>query len=189
MLNFPKVAITVLAIGLSSAAFAQDAEPAVDPTLSTGEDLKAPAAEPEVRTEVFGDWTVNCQDVDGTENCQMYQLLKNGEFPIVEVNLFNVDNGSQVFAGGSIVVPLDTLLTAQLTIAVDDDLAKRYPYAFCTQTGCVSRVGLTEADITAYKKGNAATVSIVPVAAPDQKVEVAMSLKGFTKAFDALKAK
>ena len=87
-------------------------------------------------------------------------------------------------AGATILVPLETLLPAQLTIAVDGENAQRYPFAFCNQVGCVSRLGLTAEDIEALKTGNSASIVIVPAAAPDQVVTVTMSLKGFTSAFD-----
>ena len=88
-------------------------------------------------------------------------------------------------AGATIVVPLETMLTAQLTVAVDGANAKRYPFAFCNQIGCFSRIGLSQEDIEGYKAGTTADMIIVPAAAPDQIVKVNMSLSGFTKAFDS----
>jgi invasion protein IalB len=51
--------------------------------------------------------------------------------------------------------------------------------------GCYARIGFTAEDITRYKAGKEAVISIVPVVAPDQRVSVTMSLRGFTAAFDA----
>lgn len=179
--TFKKLALAT-AFVLPTATFAQDQAPAPATDLAQGQ----PVA-PEVTTETFGDWTVNCQEVDGQERCEMNQLLLNADnSPAIEVSLFRVAGQPQVFAGGTVVAPLGTLLTSQLTIAIDDALGKRYPFAFCLPDGCVSRVGLTEEDVNGYKKGAAATVSLSSVRAPDQVFNFNMSLTGFTAAFDRL---
>ena len=81
-------------------------------------------------------------------------------------------------------MPLETLLTQKLTIAVDGGQAKRYDFSFCTQVGCYARVGFTADDVSRFKAGSAAKITIVPALAPDQKVELDMSLSGFTAAFE-----
>ena len=115
----------------------------------------------------------------------MYQLLKdeNGG-DVAEVSVFRLQNGGQVVAGGTFVVPLETLLTQKLSISVDGGQAKRYDFSFCTQVGCYARVGFTADDVARFKAGSAATVAIVPALAPDQRVELEMSLSGFTAGFD-----
>lgn len=171
---------------------AQDTAPAT-PELSTGEDVSAapapsetPAA-PEVRTEKIGDWTLNCQALEAGERCQITQvLLDQSETPVVEVNFFPVTDSNGVQAGGSIMAPLETLLTAQMTISVDESSSKRYPFAYCVQQGCIARVGLTPEDVASYKAGVKAFVSIVPAIAADQVVKLEMSLTGFTKAYEAM---
>jgi invasion protein IalB len=106
--------------------------------------------------------------------------------PIAEVSLFRIENGGQAKAGATIVVPLETLLTAQLTVAVDGGGGKRYNYSFCNPIGCVAQIGFTQADVNAFKRGNKAIVTIVPAPAPDQKIELELSLKGFTAGYDAV---
>jgi invasion protein IalB len=157
-----------------------------DQGLAIGEPV---ATEPKITTETVGDWTIRCRAETGTEQCELYQVLKdqNGN-PVIEVFLFPLKEQGAAVAGGSIIVPLETLLTSQLNLAVDDSLPKRYPFAFCHSVGCVSRVGLTQDDIDAFKKGSVAKLSIVPAAAPDQVVSLNMSLSGFTKAFNQIAA-
>ncbi|MGY9050076.1 MAG: invasion associated locus B family protein, partial [Rhodobacterales bacterium] len=101
-------------------------------------------------------------------------------------SLFKVDGSSEVAAGATFVVPLETLLTQKLTIAVDTGPAKRYDFSFCTQVGCYARVGFTSAEMAAFKAGVAGKVTIVPALAPDQKVTLDMSLSGFTAAYDQI---
>ena len=84
------------------------------------------------------------------------------------------------------VVPLETLLPAQLTISIDGAPGKRYNYSFCNPIGCVAQIGLTEADIAAFKKGKIAQISLRPAPAPDQVVTLDMSLKGFTAGYNVV---
>ncbi len=137
-----------------------------------------------------GAWDIQCLRVDeGEEPCQMYQLLKDQQGSnVAEVSLFKVSGGGQVVAGATFVVPLETLLTQKMTIAVDNGAAKRYDFSFCTQVGCYARVGFTAAEVAAFKAGVVAKVTIVPALAPDQKVTVDMSLNGFTDAFNQITA-
>ena len=69
---------------------------------------------------------------------------------------------------------------------VDAGQARRYPYSFCSQAGCFARLGFTAGEIDAFKAGNAGKVLIVPAAAPDQTVELTLSLTGFTAGWNAL---
>ncbi|MHA6344103.1 invasion associated locus B family protein [Roseivivax sp. CAU 1761] len=136
-----------------------------------------------------GDWKVECIRLeDGSEGpCQLYQLLRAGEDnPVAEARIFKVEGGGQVVAGANVIVPLETLLTQKLTIAVDGGQAKRYDFAFCTQIGCIARIGFTQEDLNGFKRGAVANVSIVPALAPDQRVVTEMSLSGFTAGFDQL---
>lgn len=155
--------------------------------LDTGEPVADPDAEGNsyVRT-THGDWAIQCLRVaEGPEPCQMYQLLKDqAGGNVAEVSIFRLANGGQVAAGGTFVVPLETLLTEKLNVRVDSGQAKRYDFSFCTQVGCYARVGFTPEDVAAFRRGNVANVTIVPALAPDQRVTVAMSLTGFTAAYE-----
>lgn len=135
----------------------------------------------------FDDWSLRCiVTEDGNDPCQMYQLLSDGAgSPIAEFTMFRLPEGAQASAGATIVAPLETSLEQGLTIKVDDAPARRYPFAFCNTVGCYARIGLTDEDVDAYRRGSQAIVRIVPIAAPDQNVNVGLSLKGFTAAFDA----
>jgi invasion protein IalB len=136
----------------------------------------------------FGDWTLACIKTDAeTDPCSLLQILRDeSDNAVAEVSMFRIDNGGQAVAGATVLVPLETLLTAQLTIAVDDGPGKRYNFAFCNPLGCAAQIGLTQQDIDAFKRGNKATVSLVPAPAPDQVVALTMSLSGFTAGFDAV---
>ncbi len=191
------------ATALMSPAWAQTTDQATDPAEATqtdgaGEtpaqlDLGEPVEQgPRIGErylkENFSDWDLVCiKSETDTDPCSMLQILTdNTNNPVAEVSLFRLENGGQAVAGATVVVPLETLLTAQLTISVDGGTAKRYSYSFCNQIGCVAQIGLTQADVDAFKRGNEAVVSLRPAPAPDQIISLPMSLSGFTAAFDAV---
>ncbi|MFN3970603.1 MAG: invasion associated locus B family protein [Gemmobacter sp.] len=137
---------------------------------------------------VHGDWEQRCvRTEDGADPCQLYQLLLDEtQNPVAEITMVGLPAGSQALAGATVIVPLETLLTQELTMQVDSAAAKKYPFAWCSPIGCIARIGFVKAEVDAMKRGNAARITIVPVVAPDQKVTVTMSLKGFTAGLDAV---
>ncbi len=124
---------------------------------------------------------------NGSDPCQLYQLLKDADGnSVAEISLFDLPEGGQAAAGATFMAPLETLLTANLRIGVDSGQPRIYPFAFCTQSGCVARLGFTAEEVAAFKKGIKAVLTIVPAAAPDQEVVLDMTLKGFTAGFAAV---
>jgi invasion protein IalB len=136
--------------------------------------------------EEVGDWELQCIRTDQEEDpCTLYQLLNDQEGnPVAEVSIFRLPEGGRAEAGATVIVPLETLLTEQLRIAVDGGQGKLYPFSFCNPVGCYARIGLTASDVEAFKRGAVARLSIVPFAAPDQTVTLDLSLSGFTAGYD-----
>ena len=164
-------------------AFAQTT---TESQLSLGEDVDE-VGKPYTRV-VNEDWEMRCIRVEeGEEPCQMYQMMDDGQgAPVAEISVFRLPDGGKAVAGATLIVPLETSLTDQLRISIDGDKTRRYPFSFCNPIGCYVRLGLTAEDIASFKRGNGATITIVPALAPDQKVDLALSLKGFTASFDAV---
>ena len=176
--------------GEATTAPAADAEPAAPSSdLAMGEDVADPNAPGTTyEKETHGDWQVRCvRTEDGNDPCQLYQLLKdsNGN-SVAEISMFALPEGQQAVAGATIAVPLETLLTQQVTLVVDGGQPKRDPFSWCSPIGCFARVGFTAPEVAAFKKGSKATLTIVPVVASDQKVDLAVSLNGFTAGYDAV---
>ncbi|KUP92631.1 invasion associated locus B family protein [Tritonibacter horizontis] len=140
--------------------------------------------------EKFGDWDLACVRTNsGEDPCSLVQVLVDDEGgPVAEVSLFRIDTagGGQAVAGATVIAPLETLLPAGLSISVDGAPGKRYNFSFCNSAGCVAQIGLTEADINAFKQGSAATFSLRPAPAPETVVSVKMSLSGFTSGYNAV---
>lgn len=174
--------------------------PAAEAPAATPEAPAAPAApaaaangEPQVgqtyAKSTQGDWTLRCMKTqDGKDPCELYQLLKdkNGA-SVAEASVLPMTG--QVSAVITFVSPLETDLQAGLGLQIDAGKASRYPFMLCAPVGCISRIGLTDAELAPMKKGNAATVTLLPFGAPkDQLVSLNLSLKGFTAGLDALVA-
>ena len=137
----------------------------------------------------FDAWQQRCvKTADGSDPCQLYQLLKDPTGnPIAEISFFTLPDGGQAATGATIMLPLETLLTANLRIAVDQATAKLYPFSYCTISGCLAKVGFTGDELATMQKGTTASLTIVPAAAPDKTVVVNVALKGFTAGYKAIK--
>ncbi|MCZ4351406.1 invasion associated locus B family protein [Roseovarius aestuarii] len=196
------------ALGLGSISHAQDAtgetttdEPtaeaasdategtASEPAFSEGREV-APEEPAIYIKEQHGDWNLRCfRNPEGEDPCQLYQLLREADGnPVAEFSIFKLDGQPPAVAGATVIVPLMTLLTKELSLSVDGGTAKTYPYRVCTEAGCVAQLALTEADINAFKRGNKATIGLVPARAPDQQVKISVSLTGFTAGYTAVGA-
>ena len=181
----------------TEAAPTEDAAPVeADPAeeFSLGEEVGVDSVEelavgqPYIRGE-SGDWLFRCLKADegGTDPCQLYQLLNDESGnAVAEISLFPLEGSGRAAAGATIVAPLETLLTEQLTMSVDGGNARRYPFTFCNAAGCVARVGFTAEEIAQFKRGNSAIITMVPAAAPEEEVNLTVSLSGFTNGFDSL---
>ncbi|WP_133488301.1 invasion associated locus B family protein [Aliiroseovarius marinus] len=188
----------VAALSIGTAAMAQENSettteeaPATQPAVDLGEPVDSTRQPGQTYVEkVTGDWERKCiklPEGQGDDPCQMYQLLKDSTGnAVAEISLGKLPEGGQAVAGATVVVPLETLLTQQLTISVDGSQGRRYPFRFCTQLGCVANIGFTADEVAGFKAGANAMVSIVPAAAPDQRVNLTMSLSGFTASYDEL---
>ncbi len=202
MFNSLKPMVAVMALALAAPAGAQDTSGAAggtaDEILDMGQSVAAetetaPSEGPKpgerYSREKHGDWDMACVKTNAeTDPCSMLQMLNGPDGqPMAEVSLFRIaQDGGVAVAGATVIVPLETLLPAALTISIDGAPGKRYNYTFCNPVGCVAQIGLTQGDVDSMQKGNEATFAIRPAPAPDQLIELKMSLKGFTSAYKAV---
>ena len=140
----------------------------------------------------FEAWEQRCVRTEsGIDPCQLYMLLKDKDGnSVAEFTMFGLPAGTEgpAVAGATFIAPLETLLTSGMMLQIDADKPKAYPFTFCTQIGCIARLGFTAEEIAQMKKGANAMITIVPFVAPDAKVELSLSLKGFTAGLDAVNA-
>lgn len=158
--------------------------------LALGEEVTGDGMGDTYVEEVFDDWEMQCVRVeDGSDPCQLFQLLQDEEGnSVAEISMFGLPDGGEAAAGATIITPLETLLTQQIAMRIDGGAVKRYPFTWCSAIGCVARVGFTAEEIANFRRGAEATLTIVPAAAPDQQVNLTISLIGFTAGFDAVNA-
>lgn len=140
----------------------------------------------------FEAWEQRCVRTEsGIDPCQLYMLLKDeAGNSVAELTMFSLPEGTEgpAVAGATFIAPLETLLTAGMALQVDENSPKAYPFTFCTQIGCVARLGFTAEEVDQMKKGANAVITIVPYVAPDQRVTLTASLKGFTAGLQAVDA-
>ncbi len=175
---------------LCGTAFAQ--ETTQQPEAEVGSDLDLGESGPRVGEqyvkEQTGEWNISCIKTEGEDDpCAMVQILNNQQGdPIAEVSIGKLPEGGAAVAWANVVVPLETLLQAQLAMSIDGAPRKLYNYHHCIPVGCVAQLGLTQGDIDAMKSGQKAVLSLVPARLPDQVLNMDMSLSGFTAGFDGL---
>jgi len=138
----------------------------------------------------FDDWEQRClRTADGSDPCELFQPLNDSAGnSVAQISIVSLPAGRSAAAGASVMVPLRTLLLEPLLMAIDGAPPKQYEYTVCAQVGCVAQFGLTAEELAAMKAGAKARLTITPFDAPDQKVVLDVSLKGFTAGFAAVNA-
>ena len=137
-----------------------------------------------------GDWNVRCitGNPGETDRCEIQQLLfLNENTPIADISIFKLPEGEVAVAATNIMVPLETLLTKKFRFAFSEETVKEYPYSFCNKNGCLVRLGLLEEDVAALKTGLSSELSITHISDPETSINLDISLKGFTAAFEIIK--
>ncbi|MEM8698459.1 MAG: invasion associated locus B family protein [Pseudomonadota bacterium] len=153
--------------------------------------LALPAAaqqENEVR-DTIGAWDIVCQP--GTDACVMQQVGKSAQgedtimMRITKVNA-EAENGQVVPAVTEIFAPLGVVLTAGLRVQVDGGQVRGTAFVICLANGCLAQDSMSEEFINDLKRGNSAKMLLVQPGAGE--IGVNISLSGFTKAYNSLKA-
>ncbi|NOD46225.1 MULTISPECIES: invasion associated locus B family protein [unclassified Ruegeria] len=185
------------AVFLSSAVNAQEStdetqQQAETPQTEAAQELDLGETGPRVGEqyvkETSGDWNITCLKTEADNDpCLLRQILSGAEGqPIAEISINKLPEGAAAVAGASLIVPLETLLQAQIAVSIDGAPSKRYNYHHCNPVGCVAQLGFTQGDIDAMKAGSTATISMVSILAPNQLLQIEMSLAGFTSGYDQL---
>ncbi|MCF6305939.1 MAG: invasion associated locus B family protein [Rhodobacteraceae bacterium] len=176
--------LTFLAALAVAPVLAQDATTA-DENFPTSQALQDEANGVVAR---HGDWQVRCAP-EGN-NCRMFQAGFDEEGnEIANISLQPLPEGSAAQLGVSVVTPLLTLLPRGVTMGVDDGVPAAYPYSWCDRAGCYARFGMTSGQVDAMKAGNSAYLSLFAITDQNKEIRAAISLTGFTDAFDDVMAR
>jgi invasion protein IalB len=153
--------------------------------------LAAPAAsQPDQMTEVWNDWTVQCQtlraetDAAPVRLCEMVQDLRapEGGQRVLGLSLRPQDpEGSALL---SLVVPFGLNLRDVIGLSVDGANVVALPFDTCLPQGCLASAPLDPSALEALKRGASAVVSL-PTRG-QAPLALTVSLTGFTAAWTRL---
>ena len=136
--------------------------------------------------QTFKNWTARCEQAPGTdvERCFIFQnlVLKESGQRLVHVAVGYLAANGQPAA--VITLPLGISLPPGAAISVDGGDAVDITIERCDSSGCVGAVALSDALITALKRGREARVSFHD--GTRRRIAVPVSLLGFTAGFNAL---
>ena len=136
----------------------------------------------------FDDWTVGCEKLGegdkAQDRCFIYQTVVNNDTdqPVLQVAIGYLPGDNKPAA--ILTVPLGVVLPAGMGISVDDSETIRIPYERCVPKGCIAGIPLDDKIIGQFKRGLKAKVLLHD---GTQRIALPVSLKGFTKGFDALR--
>ena len=145
--------------------------------------------------EVFEDWRVYCTQVGMTEEeepinqCAMEQRLdwvsedEASSQRILTVSLSPRDEENTLSA--AVITPFNILLGPGLQFRVDNDDPFNIDFRTCLEVGCIANANFGEGIVDSLKKGNTLLVTMIE-ASRERPFQLAVSLKGFTKAHDRL---
>lgn len=142
--------------------------------------------------ETHGDWRIHCAS---DAECYMEQSYENadGEVLLVmrirKLDGVSSSTGESIPASAIVLAPLGVYLPYGLQLDIDGAPFGVEVFVECQRIGCVSNPPLSEEIIDKLKAGAVATFRI-RLLSPDQPtgsvVSAAISLSGFTAAFNAL---
>ena len=135
--------------------------------------------------ETNKDWNLKCiAPRNSIERCEANQIIFNGKKqPVAEISIFKLSDNQVAEAAATIIVPLETLLSEGLILAIQDLEPKKYQFKFCNSLGCYSQIGLTKEEVEALKNKEQAFIYLKHISSGDQQVIIPISLVGFTKTF------
>jgi len=135
--------------------------------------------------ERFENWTLKCiKPVNSVERCEANQIIFNQKKqPVAEISIIKLPKGQLAAAAATIIVPLETILSEGLVLAIQELEPKKYQFKFCNSLGCYSQIGLTDNEVDALKRKEKASIFLKHISSGDQQIVIPMSLDGFTKTF------
>ena len=138
--------------------------------------------------ERFENWTLKCiKPLNSIERCEANQIIFNQkQQPVAEISIIKLPKGQVAAAAATIIVPLETILSEGLVLAIQELEPKKYQFKFCNSLGCFSQIGLTDDEVEALKRKEKASIFLKHISSGDQQIVIPMSLDGFTKIFSNL---
>lgn len=147
------------------------------------------------QVERFGDWNLRCASVqteqsEAARRCEVVQIatVKQAETVTPIVTLAVARDVTQQSKSAplalTILVPLNVLLPAGLSLQIDDKHALKMSYRNCNQTGCWLLTPISPAISDRLRKGKEGSAAIQLL--NGQKVTIRFSLDGLAAALKQL---
>ena len=135
--------------------------------------------------ETNKDWNLKCiAPKNSIERCEANQIIVNDKKqPVAEISIFKLSDNQVAEAAATIIVPLETILSEGLILAIQDLEPKKYQFKFCNRLGCYSQIGLIKEEVEALKNNERASIYLKHISSGDQQVIIPISLDGFMKTF------
>ena len=132
----------------------------------------------ETKEQKFGDWKISCPE---NAPCRMAQSIvsASNNQAVLQLRIFKSKKPTALFS-----FPLGILLNTGWQIKVDNNKAQILPFEICKLDGCHSGINLPTSLLNQFKRGN--TLNVKFFDAKQNAIEPKISLKGFTKAWEAL---
>lgn len=132
--------------------------------------------------EVFQDWELVCNSQNSENTCRLQQAQAvNGGKDVVF--LFNVISQGKANVG-LISTPLEVYLPAGISLRVDKGKTRQAAFETCNLSGCHAGFQLDAQLLSALKSGAVLTATLMDT--KSTKIDVAVSLKGFSAGLNAL---
>jgi invasion protein IalB len=178
------IALIAISFGLSlllSAEAVAQRVPANPPAEAAGKQL------PRVG-ERIGDWTFRCQALTASETrCSISQVAFNPQKkPVVRATFLGIGKNKKL--GLVVLAPLGIFLGTGVAGKIDEGKQFKFVLQRCSQQGCRAAIEVSDKMRSALQKGSRLALAF-KMRANANAVLVPISLKGFTKALNALKIK
>jgi len=142
----------------------------------------------QLETTAFGDWSRECGMPPGATQklCQLTQWVKNpnGGERIVGAVIIKAQGQQQAAAVLRFIVPLGIWLRPGIDFNIDGKSSAKLSYEFCNAKGCIAQMPLSAGQVAALKRGANANISIRSIRR--QKLDLKVSLRGFTAGYDSM---
>jgi len=142
----------------------------------------------DVTTQQFEDWKVRCGTVreTGRERCQMSQDVSrpDSDQTIMRMAVGYSPQSSQPAA--VFQIPLGVVLPNGIALRVDDGEPVRFPVQICVEQGCQANLPLKQDLLQQMKAGRSAYLTMRTPRARSGRVELDISLIGFTAALQRI---
>ena len=178
------IALVAISISLPQLLLAEAAAqrvPATPPAAAAGQLL------PKVG-ERIGDWTYRCQALTASDTrCSISQVVFNpNKKPIIRATFLGIGKNKKL--GLVVLAPLGMFLGTGLAGKIDEGKQFKFVLQNCGKQGCRAAIGVSNKMKMALQKGSRLALAF-KMRANAKAVLVQISLKGFTKALNALKIK